>query len=210
MGKTHVSCALLAAASRAGRRCVGLKPIETGVAAGLTDAEQLRTRGMFHVKHEPPYRFVPAVSPHRAAREAGVRIEPEVVREYVAGARERGAILLVETAGGLFSPLGRGITNFDVVAALEPCKLVLVASDRLGVLHDVIATMGLAEARGRRPDAVVLSSPAEPDGSTGTNAAELAWLGVCEVTTVFPRSEPDEESSRIAAEQVWAALLAGV
>ncbi len=206
VGKTHVSCALLAGASHVGRKCIGLKPIETGFGSELTDAEQLRARGMFHVKQEPPYRFVPPVSPHRAAREARVRIDPEVIRAYVDSARRPGTTVVVETAGGLFSPLGKGITNFDVITALEPCKVVLVAPDRLGVLHDVIATTGLADARGRRADAIVLSSPRQPDGSTGTNAAELGWLGVCEVTAVFPLAEPEAPESRVAAERVWGAL----
>jgi len=207
VGKTHVSCALLAAATAAGRTCVGLKPIETGIGAGPTDADRLRDHGqMFHVKQEPPYRFAPAVSPHRAAREAGVEIEPGVIRDYVAAMRPSNGAVLVETAGGLFSPLGRGLTNFDVVLALEPCRVVLVAGDRLGVLHDVAATVGLAEARGRRPDVVVLSAPEVGDGSTGTNAGELEWLGLGEVTAVFPRRAVDDAASREAAERVWRAL----
>lgn len=207
VGKTHVSCALLAAARMSGGVCVGLKPIETGVGLGVSDGERLRSHGtMFHVKRPAPYLFEPAISPHRAAREAGARIEPEMVRAYVAATRPAGATALVETAGGLFSPLGHGLTNFDIVRALEPCRVVLVAADRLGVLHDVAATMGLAEARGRRPDVVVLSSPESPDPSTGTNACELASLGLAEVAAVFPRAEPEDPASVEAARRVWEAL----
>lgn len=207
VGKTHVSCALLAAATAAGRTCVGLKPIETGIGAAPTDADRLRVHGqLFHVKQEPPYRFAPAVSPHRAAREAGVEIRPDVIRDYVVAMRPSDGAALVETAGGLFSPLGRGLTNFDVVLALEPCRVVLVAGDRLGVLHEVAATLGLAEARGRRPDVVVLSAPEVADGSSGTNAAELGWLGLGDVTAVFPRGAPNDPASYEAAERVWAAL----
>lgn len=210
VGKTHVSCALLAAARSMGRACVGLKPIETGIGTGPSDGDLLQTHGsVFHVKHPAPYLFAPAVSPHRAAREAGVRIEPAVVRGYVESARPVGATVLVETAGGLFSPLGPGLTNFDVMMALEPCLVVLVAGDRLGVLHDVTATVGLAEARGRRPDVVVLSSPDEVDGSTGTNASELAWLGLAEVAAVFPRANADEPPSLEAARRAWEALARG-
>lgn len=207
VGKTHVSCALLAAAAAAGRRCIGLKPVETGISelGEGEDGRRLESFGtgpMFHVKQKAPYRFAPPISPHLAARQAGVRITTERIREYVDGYEGEGT-LVIETAGGLFSPLGPGLTNFDVIVALEPCRVVLVAADRLGVLHDVTSTVGLAEARGRCPDFVVLSAPLEADSSVGTNATELSALGICEVTAVFPRELPDAAGSRVAADLVW-------
>lgn len=212
VGKTHVSCALLAAASSQGRRCAGLKPVETGMpepgeGAG-EDGRRLAsfaTGQVFHVKQKAPYRFSPPISPHLAARQAGVAITAERIRDYVEAYIGEGT-LVVETAGGLFSPLGPGLTNFDVVLALEPCRVVLVASDRLGVLHDLTATIGLAKARGRGPDVVVLSSPSEADSSTGTNANELSALGICEVRAVFPREAPDSAGSRVAADLAWGAV----
>lgn len=210
VGKTHLSCALLAAARTTGIGCIGLKPVETGVRAGEgaqgEDGERLRSLGggeMFHVKQRAPYRFAPPISPHLAARQAGVAISVERIREYVLAA-EDAAPVVVETAGGLFSPLGEGLTNWDVVKALEPCRVVLVAADRLGVLHDLAATIGLAEARGRGVDVVVLSAPERSDSSTGTNAGELTRLGTCDVAAVFPRESPEAVASRRAADAVWA------
>lgn len=212
IGKTHVSCALLLAAAAAGRPYLGLKPIETGIAEdGSTaeeDGERLRVSSgrVFHVKQIAPYRFVPPISPHLAAREAGVVIEPKRIRDYVDAVAGEGPVL-VETAGGLFSPLGPGLTNLDLVNALAPCRVLLVAADRLGVLHEVTATIGLSRARGVSPDVVVLSAPSEPDISTGTNAAELAWLGIASVEGVFPREAPATAASRAVAERVWARLV---
>jgi len=53
-----------------------------------------------------------------------------------------------------------------------------VAPDRLGVLHDVVGALTAMQSRGRSPDWLVLSAPAQADASTGTNAAELRQLGV--------------------------------
>jgi dethiobiotin synthetase len=86
---------------------------------------------------------------------------------------------LIETAGGLFSPLSRRATNLDLALALEPALWILVAHDGLGVLHDVRATLlALRAVTTRTPDYLVLSASRTPDASTGTNAHELARLGL--------------------------------
>jgi len=49
----------------------------------------------------------------------------------------------------------------------------LVAPDRLGVLHDVLAATRAAASVGLAFSAVVLVAPEAPDPSTGRNALEL-------------------------------------
>ncbi len=184
VGKTWVGCMLARAAASRGARVVGLKPVESGVAAPLapgSDAAALAAAAGFR-PGPPPYGLLGAISPHLAARRSGTRIELEQILIYVQDnesiAGEPAALCLIESAGGLFTPLGHGLTNFDLVATLEPEWLVLVAPDALGVLHDVTATLGLARALGRDPDVVVLSAGRTPDESTGTNAEELVELGI--------------------------------
>ncbi|HKQ70194.1 MAG TPA: hypothetical protein VJT73_12685, partial [Polyangiaceae bacterium] len=77
--------------------------------------------------------------------------------------------------------------------------VLLVAPDRLGVLHDVTASLGLARARGFAPDALVLSTPGEPDASTGSNAAELQRLRIAEPLAIFPHTSPLDATSLQAA-----------
>jgi dethiobiotin synthetase len=80
------------------------------------------------------------------------------------------------------------------VRAIEPSVTILVAPDRLGVLHDVTAC-----AR----KVIVLSAPRTPDASTGTNAAELESLGIAHVIASFPRALWDEPQSLEQAERIW-------
>ena len=68
---------------------------------------------------------------------------------------------------------------------------VLVASDRLGVLHDVCATLAAMRAHGACPDYLVLSAPAQADASTGTNAAELRRLPGTPPIIELPRNATD-------------------
>jgi dethiobiotin synthetase len=211
IGKTHVACALLRA-SQTG--AVGLKPVETGLAGGAAGSDQERlTRASFHVKQsaplhlEPaPFQFAPPLSPHLASRKAGVRIDLGQIRAWITRSRaDRPAV--IETAGGLFSPLAPGITNLDLILALSPTRTLLVAPDRLGTLHDVSATLGLARCLKLHVAAVVLSEPEVPDPSTGTNAAELEALGIAQVTAVFPRASETDPRTLEAARNTLRALL---
>ncbi len=198
VGKTHLGVALARALSRGGELVAALKPIESGLGEGtLSDAAQLAGASTFHVKHPPPYRFSQPVSPHLAARQEGVAIDVQEACAWVDEATCRWA--LVETAGGLLSPLGPGLTNLDFARALRPRAVLLVALDRLGVLHEVAACrLALRVLAPELQDVtVVLQAPAVADLSTGTNAAELLSLGT--VATVFeiPRGEPS--SPEVAA-----------
>jgi len=88
------------------------------------------------------------------------------------------AALVIETAGGVFSPLTEHLTNFDLAHCVGDARWILVAPDRLGVLHEVVSTLHAMRSLGRAPDWLVLNAPPTPDASTGTNAAELRRLGV--------------------------------
>jgi dethiobiotin synthetase len=203
VGKTRVSAALLQALRRRGCATLGLKPIESGVAragaegsdaAALNDASSLRSSGAARSL----YALAAPVSPHLAARAAGLELDVAKVESWVTAAEAKAAPhigphmaiwTVVESAGGVFSPLSMSASNFDLAQALEPAIWLLVAADALGVLHDVSATMQALRARSRLPDHVVLSGAREPDPSTGTNAAELAALGIVTPRAVLARND---------------------
>lgn len=208
IGKTHVGAALLKAWSRAwtpalterggAPRIAGIKPVESGAPRGELglDARTLGQASTFHVKHSPPYMLVRAVSPHLAARDEGTVIDVDAITSYVRAARGDADGLLVELAGGLFSPLttsddGRALTNADVAGRIEDARLLLVAPDRLGVLHDVGATIRAASAAGVGIHAVLLVTPADPDASTGTNLAELRCVTTVPALGPVPRAPVD-------------------
>ena len=225
VGKTHVACALLSCWSRRAA-AVGLKPVETGisprgqarsaVSSGASDQERLiRAARMFHVKQRDPnrrqpnateaplrslYAFADPISPHLAARQAGVRIDLGVIERWVRA--HASAVTIIETAGGLFSPLGYGATNLELAQTLRADAVILVALDRLGVLHELTTTLALAAARGGPPLGLVLSTPAKKDASTGRNAAEIEALGIAHPIAVFPRASNHDVVTVEAARRV--------
>jgi dethiobiotin synthetase len=207
IGKTHLGVALVRALAGEGAEVAGLKPVESGVGGGETsDAALLGAVGTFHVKHPPPYALAAPISPHLAAEREGVTIRLDPIVAWVDSVEA--AWVVVETAGGLLSPLAKGVTNLDLAVALAPDAVVLAAPDRLGVLHDVSAALlawrvlapGLAEP------VVALQAPGEVDASTGSNAAELVKLGIARRVVAFPRAETGAAATLVAVKELLDAI----
>jgi dethiobiotin synthetase len=206
IGKTHTGVALTSALAADGIQVCGLKPIESGVGSGPSDAQLLAAVSTFPVKPQP-YAFPEPLSPHLAARRAGRSVDLPAVSHWVDA--HPATVVLIETAGALLSPLGPGITNLDLARELRPHALLLVAPDRLGVLHDVTACLHALRtlARDFPSPVLILQPPLTPDDSSGTNARELVALAIAPPPVVFPRSDPTSPASLDAARQ--ALTLAG-
>ncbi|HEX8792637.1 MAG TPA: dethiobiotin synthase [Polyangiaceae bacterium] len=190
IGKTHLAEALLLALPR-DARVVGLKPVESGVEEGaLSDADRLARASTFHVQHFRIALRTP-VAPTLAARREGVAIDAGRLQNEVARVRDLADVTVVELPGGLFSPFVDRTLNLDFGAALRPDATLLVAPDRLGVIHDVMATWLATRARGFDLHALALVAPEQPDASSGTNAEEIAPLVPDLPLVTVPRGSPD-------------------
>jgi len=206
VGKTRLSVALLRQLRESGHHCMGLKPIESGVDPGHgfpargSDAQAVANAGSLPMtsSRHPLYALREPISPHLAARRQNEEISVEAVRDWVMSSEQavtplvssdRALWTVIESAGGVFSPLSAVATNFDLARALEPAIWVLVAADALGVLHELSATLQAMRARHRMPDHVVLSCARPPDASTGSNTHELTTLGIATPTAVLARDD---------------------
>jgi dethiobiotin synthetase len=213
IGKTHVACAvLLRWATRlresgvAHPRLLGIKPIESGVprdgSGPPTDTERLSAASTTAQHARPPYVLEAPISPHRAAALEGRTIEREVVVSYTTAALTQAEGVLLELPGGLFSPYNQKQTNADLVSSLPARKVLVVAPDRLGVLHDLRALTLAAASINLQLEGIILVRPERADASTGTNAQELQLLVDVPVLAVLPRGTPAE----IAKAEGWDAL----
>lgn len=207
IGKTRLSVALLRELTSRGLPTMGLKPIESGIVRGSeserpptpSDASALALAGSFETQlPHPLYAFRDALSPHLAAHDTSTKLDAGRAAAWVESAENTVATrisphsalwTIVETAGGVFSPLEVGIANFEFACRLDPAVWVLVAADSLGVLHEVRATVTAMRACGREPDHLVLSAAREPDASTGRNAEELVRLGIATPSAVLARND---------------------
>ncbi len=197
IGKTHVSEALLLAWRAQRIVAAGVKPVESGV-DGTTpsDGERLGAASAFHVK--PPYALRAPLAPCVAARDEEIPIEIEAIHACIDEARAHADVVLLELPGGLFSPLTEQILNADFAVSLKPHAALLVAPDRLGVLHDVLSTLRAAASLALFVRGVLLVTPEKADLSTGRNAAELAQRASAPVLATIARATPDHLAITLA------------
>lgn len=192
IGKTHLACALVGALVDLGARALAWKPVESGVTGAHGDDEGRLAEAAGTTAGVPTLRLRAPLSPHLAARREGVVIDEAQLRARLHTLATRAPIVVLELAGGLFSPLDDALDNADwLVRSGLPLTLLLAAPDRLGVLHDVGATLRAARALGLPCDTVALVAPAHPDASTGTNACELAARAVDLAVVSIPRAPVD-------------------
>ena len=146
IGKTAVSAALLRQFSAAGMRTLGMKPVASGAVATAAgprsdDAEQLIAAMSEAAAYEEvnPYLFEPAIAPHLAAAEIGVRIDLERIVAVYRSLAERAEAVVVEGVGGWLVPLDDDHTVEDLARAID-LPVVLVVGMRLGCINHALLT----------------------------------------------------------------------
>ena len=151
IGKTFITCALLYRARQDGLKAAGLKPVAAGTdAAGLNDdVEAIRTASNIELPREVinPYCFKPAIAPHIAAAEAGIRIEFGPIKASCNEARQRADLVIVEGVGGFCVPLGVDQSAADLAVELG-LPVILVVGMRLGCINHALLTAEAIAARG--------------------------------------------------------------
>lgn len=144
VGKTWVGARLLEHLRRDGVTVAARKPAQSfdpgDLAAGVaTDADELaRATGADAHDVCPPHRWYPvAMAPPMAADELG--LPPITLDELLAEIRwpDGLSVGLVETAGGLRSPIAHDGAGTDLISRLQPDVVVIVADAGLGVIHNV-------------------------------------------------------------------------
>jgi dethiobiotin synthetase len=138
VGKTVLSALLVAALD-----AVYWKPVQTGATEG-TDRDSVGLWAEIPVERLLPerYCFDPPVSPHLAAREAGVRISLD---SFEFPAAPAGRTWIVEGAGGAMVPLNERDLMFDLMRHVG-LPIVVAARTGLGTINHTLLT--LAALRG--------------------------------------------------------------
>jgi dethiobiotin synthetase len=189
VGKTVVASVIAASLRERGERVAVFKPVVTGIDehdGAPPDHELLRSSA--HSDQQPdeiaPYRFGPPVSPHLAARLAGVNVEPARLVEGAARAATGADALIVEGVGGLAVPLSEGYLVRDFAADLG-LPIVVVAHPGLGTINHTLLTLDAARAAGLDVAGVVLTNwPDEPGEMELSNLATIQVLGGAPVATL--------------------------
>lgn len=178
VGKTFVGVALARALKQRNIKVIPKKPIESGCVKRNgelipQDALALKQAAEYQglLSDVCPYRFEPPISPVRAAHLANKILTTEQLVNICLQGSEEGFVL-VEGAGGFYSPLAENGLNADLAVALQ-LPVLLVADDKLGVLSQVLLNVEAIQMRGLPLAGVVLNSMNDDHNDYMDNSADL-------------------------------------
>jgi len=194
VGKTILS-ALIGLIYKATGLTVGyLKPVETGavsVNGELVPPDASFLARVLGLEDEPlemlcPYRFELPASPHLAARLAGKRIKPDVIRECFNYFDRRYDTVIVEGAGGLFVPLKSEYLVADLARDLK-LPLVIAARPGLGTINHTLLTIAAALRAGLAVAGVIINRyPVDPDPVVKDNPKAITFFSGVPVLALVP------------------------
>ena len=197
VGKTAVAVAIVRGLMRDGLQSglrVGVyKPVASGVPPGGASGSDMAR--LWEAAGRPlsmeavcPQRFEAAISPPRSALAEGRRIDETLLRSGFDAWRNASDIVIVEGAGGLFSPLGEATLNADLARDLD-LPLVVVDAARLGAIGRTLAVVRAARAEGLHVAAVVLSQ-IEPSESSPDDPASPQAIAIHSASDLAERLKP--------------------
>ena len=197
VGKTIVAASLLAAARARSIRAAPMKPVQTGCTGR---ASQLRAPDLdfclavADLNPTPeeqrwmcPYRFIPASSPHLAAKLRGLHIYKETIKTHFRKILSKYDAVIVEGAGGVLAPIDEKNTMLDIMKALH-LPVLLVARAGLGTISHTL--LSLAELHRAKLNVIgivlVQSTPGKQGVIEKDNARIIRKMGGVPILACLP------------------------
>ena len=181
-GKTYVGTQIVALLHRDRINAVPRKPIESGcqrVGDELVPRDAVQyyeaANRKFALSQICPFRFEPAISPQRAARLARQPVRTEEAYARCLHGTGSDDFLVVEGAGGFYSPLCEDGMNSSLAIKLG-LPVLLVANDKLGCINHVLLTIEAIRSHGLSLCAVILSQMSTCDTAEMNNCEDLVPL----------------------------------
>lgn len=165
VGKTHVAAGLLRASVARELSVAAIKPVMSGVdeaSLARSDAGLLLAAAGLPASDEAvaeiaPWRFAAPLAPTAAARAEGRDLPYDAVLAFCRERlKQRVGLHVVESAGGVMSPIADGKRVIDLAADLA-LPVVLVADAYLGAVSHALTALAALEACGLAVPAVVVN-----------------------------------------------------
>lgn len=206
VGKTYIGTQLCRTLHQQGYRIQPRKPVESGCEtdnnANLLplDASQYYSAcgQSVALKQICPFRYQAAVAPDYAARLVGKKLRLE---ELVSACQVKpNDFLLVEGAGGFYSPICSDGLNADLATELG-LPVLLIAENRLGAINHTLLTAEAIQRRDLPLVAVILNDIEGKNPNDDLNNARFLKTHLnCTVLEVPPYSAEDPEWLLLIAE----------
>lgn len=158
VGKTFVTCRLIEDLRARGLRVVPRKPVASGVNdddVGSSDTDRLLSAAGLPLSARDvvsPWRFQNALAPNAAAHLEGVALSLQAIVAACSipdeeADEDEADVVVVETAGGVMSPLTDAATQLDLLVALGAPVVLVVEGSYLGwISHTLTALLALQQA----------------------------------------------------------------
>ncbi len=181
VGKTYVAVLAVKELLHFGRSVGVYKPVASGCsreddALLANDARQLweasgRTASLSAIC---PQRFLAPLAPPAAAQAENISVDESLLVSGVEAVSVGVDVVVVEGAGGLMSPVSENMLNCDLARKLN-AGVIVVAANRLGAIHQVLATITAAAALRLPVYGIVLNEvTAQGDASRIDNASQIS------------------------------------
>jgi dethiobiotin synthetase len=154
VGKTYIASALIKHFCEQGLLTIGMKPVAAGaemVNGRLlnSDVTELINAGNVEADIEliNPYVFAPAIAPHIAAEQVGVKVSLDKIQRAFNAFQSQAEMVVVEGAGGFRVPLNHQETMADLAVKLN-LPVIMVVGVRLGCINHALMTAGAIKEAG--------------------------------------------------------------
>ncbi|MBT3203294.1 MAG: dethiobiotin synthase [Gammaproteobacteria bacterium] len=180
VGKTWISCQIIKQLKIKSTSLKVRKPVESGCNISSdnllipADGEALfkANDNKESLQQVTPLRFKASTSPDRAARIENQSITLDQLQHAVSSNIQPEDTLLVEGAGGFYSPIAEDALNADL-AKLLGLEVFIVIEDRLGAINQSLLTIKAVESEGLTIKAVILNRTNESQADDLDNITAL-------------------------------------
>ncbi len=163
VGKTWIGCQLLPQLKQKYASVKVRKPVESGCEIRHGQLYPADGDALFHANDQreslelvTAYRYRAAVAPDRAARLENQSITLPQLQQAVTTNLQPEDIVMVEGAGGFYSPLAEDGLNADL-AKLLGLDVIIIVDDRLGAINQALLTISAVEGPGLNVHFVILN-----------------------------------------------------
>jgi dethiobiotin synthetase len=166
-GKTVLTALLLAFLRQGGANALAMKPFCSGSRHDARLLHRLQSQCLT-IEEVNPFYFDKPLAPAAAADPGQPRISLYTTLKHIRCLASRCDLLLVEGAGGLLAPLGKGYTLRDLIRPMRG-QVIVVCRNRLGVINHVALTTEALQRAGIKEFTVVMMGVKKPDLSAASN-----------------------------------------
>lgn len=180
VGKTWVSCQII---QQLKSRVISLKvrkPVESGCELDA-DNKLLPADGtrLFKandcresLQRVTPYRFAAPLSPDLAATKEHQQLYLNQLQQAVIEQTDDRDVILMEGAGGFYSPIAEDGLNADLAQRLQ-FEVIIVIQDRLGAINQALLTVKAVESEGLSIRMIILNQTTKGDLTQTNNLSAL-------------------------------------